>query len=379
MNLYWIILIILTIIIAVFLIFLFIMKKKKKQKTSPYEEALISLIDGEEEYAMKKFQETVFNNSDNVEAYVRLAELLRRRNEPLKALQIHRYLLARKGLDKKTINKILFQTARDYLTLKAYQKAIDTMKRLLKSESHNEQYCKFMLLTYEESSLWNEAVETFTRMAKTFDYPQEYLLNYEVYAAYESYKNGDNEWAAKMLNRVLKIEPDNVPALIYTGDIEYSKGNIEEAIKRYTRVIDIDTKSVYIVFPRLTKPLFEKGEFQKIETIYKNFLEKYPEDNKTTFLLADYCMKMGRTKEANELLKNGVETFPDSIRMNLLLLLTELEMEKSSSVTVLNHIIDIFKKKEIFKCKKCGHISQEYLIRCPECREWKTYEMVWEI
>ncbi len=375
MSGYWIIPIVLGIFLIGLSILLFFMKRIRKERISPYEEALIALIDEEEELALKKFQEAVFLDSDNVEAYIRLAELLRKRNEPLKALQIHRYLFARRRLPKKIINRILVQTAKDYIALEAYEKVTETLKNLIKSEPQNEQYNKLLLLSYEKSSLWNEAIETFRKMAKQFSYPKENLFNYEIYAAYEVNKKGDKELAEKILARVLKMKPESIPALVYLGDIEYSKGNIEEAIKLYNKVINIDARSGQIVFPRLMKSYYEKGEFQKIEETYKNVLEKLPEDNRTNISLADYYLKMGRLSEAHELLKNEVETYPDSIETNLLLLLTEMELRKSEAVAILRHIIEVYKKKEIFKCRKCGFISEDFIIRCPECGEWETYEL----
>ena len=375
MSGYWVFLIVLTGILIIFLSVLFLIKKTRRVKISPYEEALISLIEGKEEHALKKLQEAVFENSDNVEAYIRLAELLRKRNEPLKALQIHKYLLARRGLSRKTLNKIQIQTVMDYIELKAYQKATDILKKLLKYEPQNEQYYKFLLLNYEKSSLWNEAIETFRKMVKLFNYPKENQLNYDVFAAYEANKKGDKDWAEKILKRVLKIQPDNIPALIFTGDINYSTGNIDEAIRLYKKIISIDSESGYIIFPRLMKAYYEKGEFEKIEETYKGVLENIPEDNKTTIALADFYQKMGRLSEAHELLKNGVETNPDSIDMNLILLLTELELEKSNAVSILRHIIDIYSKKELYECNRCGAVSKEYIIRCPKCGEWETYKL----
>lgn len=378
MSGYWIGLIIVGCILIILSILLSIRTRTKRKKTSPYEEALISLIDGDEDYALKKLQAAVFDDSDNVEAYIRLAELLRKRNEPLKALQIHKYLFARRGLPKKIINRILFQITKDYITIEAYQKAIDTVKKLIKSEPQNEQYYKLLLLTYEKSSLWNEAIETFRKMAKLFSYPKRKLYNYEIYAAHNADKKGNTDWASKVLTHILKTDPNNIPGLIFLGDIEYSKGNIEEAIKLYQKIIDVDARSAHIVFPRLMKTYFEKGQFPKIEEAYKSILEKIPDDNITTNSLADYYLKMGRLNEAYELLKNEVETHPDSTETNLLLLLTEMELEKSKALPILHHIIDIFRKKETFKCKRCGATSKEFIIRCPECGGWETYELVKE-
>jgi lipopolysaccharide biosynthesis regulator YciM len=373
MNWYWIVLFILIGLLLILFLIILIMKRFRKEKTSPYEEALISLIDGNEDHAMKKFQEAVFADSDNIEAYIRLAELLRKHNEPLKALQIHKYLLARRRLPRKVLNKILHQTAKDYITLEAYQKATDTLKRLIKTEPHNETYYKLLLHTYEKSSLWNEAIDLYKRMLKRFKYSIDEFANYNVYSAFEASKKGEIDWSEKVLLRVLKNQPENIPALFYLGDIYYKKGKNDEAISLYNKIIDIDSKKGFITFPHLMKAYYDKGDYGKIEETYKKVLEKIPEDENTTVSLAEFYLKMGRLDEARELLTSGIQTHRDSLYLNLMLLLTELEHEKNKSVSLIRNIIDIFARKEIFRCSNCNSLSNEYLIRCPECGEWETY------
>ncbi len=375
MSPYWIALIVLAGILLVFFILLSIIKKAKKAKMSPYEEALISLIEGDEKHALKKFQEAVFENSDNIEAYIRLAELLRKRKEPLKALQIHTYLLARRGIKKNTINRILFQMAKDYLSLEAYQKATDTLRKLIKSEPHNEKYYSLLLLNFERSSFWQDAIETYRKMTKLFKYSFDKLTAYEAQAAYESYKKGNADFALKVLARILKANPENIPALIYSGDIQYSQGNTEDAIKQYEKLIESNPGKAHIAFRHLTKAYFDKGEYQKIEATYKTILETIPDDSKTISDLAEFYLKMGRFNEAHELLRNAIETNSNSLMMNLLLLLTEMEESKSESTQILRRIVDTLKQKELYICSECGAQSQTFIIRCPDCGALETFSL----
>lgn len=375
MSWYWILIVLAIAFLLILLIVLFLVKRARRAKISPYEEALISLIDGDEKTAMKRFQEAVFENSDNVEAYIRLAELLRKRKEPLKALQIHKYLLARRGLTKKTRNRILFQTASDYVALEAFQKAIDSLKQLIKIDPQSERNYRLLLSSYERSGLWHEAMDLFRRMAKLFGYGEEKLILYEVFAAREAHKAGNTDMAMKLLNRVLKANPRNMPAHLYLADMQYAKGNIDAAIDSYKKLVEISPSHAYLMFPQLTKAYYDKGEYQKVESIYKSILERIPDDTRTIAALADLHLKMGRYHDAHEFLRGVLENAPDSIVLNLLLLLTRMEEEKSDSAPVLRNILQTMQKKSIFRCGECGAVSNEYDIRCASCGEWETYSL----
>jgi lipopolysaccharide biosynthesis regulator YciM len=373
MNWYWILIIFCAVSLAIFLVIFLVYKKAKQAKASPYEEALIALIDGDEDKALKCFQEAVFENSDNVEAYIRLAELLRKRKEPLKALQIHKYLLARRSLSKKTRNRILSQMASDYIALEAYQKAIETLKQLLRTEPHNEKVYRLLLLCYEKSGLWHESMELFRKTAKIFSYDQNKMALYEVYAAYEAHKAGNTDFALKLLHRVLKTNPKNIPALLYLADINTANGKIDDAVAGYQKIVEIAPSSAHLMFPQLKKAYFEKGEYQKVESTYRSILERIPDDTRAIAALSELYLKMGRFSEAHELLRAALDNTPDSLILNLLLLLTEMEEEKSDSAATLRHLIETIKKKEVFRCKECAALAQAYRIRCPVCGGWETY------
>jgi|GEM_PF-1686647 len=375
MNTQWIVFVLILFLLLILLAILFFRNRRIRNSTSPYEEALISLIEGDQDNALEKFQQTVFSDSDNIEAYIRLAEILRLKNNASKALQIHKYLLTRKGISKKTRERILFQTAKDYYALSLYQKAADTMTKLLKLNAADEKYYELLLKIYEKTALWNEAVENFRKMSRLFGYSKEQTIRYETYAANEASKKGNYEWALKVLSRVLKIKPDYVPAYIYIGDIEYSNGKPTEAIEKYNRAIEIDARTAHVVLPRLMKAYFDKGEFRKIEDTYKQVLENLPDDKETISSLAEFYIKMGRMKEAYELLSHAIKNSPDSVEINLLLLATKLEDEREGLAKIVHRLIGIYRKEIRYICANCGYKTGEFLIRCPKCNLWETFKI----
>src|SRR2546428_3989042 len=62
---------------------------------TPYQYGLAALLRGEKEEALDAFTETVRIDTDNVDAYIHLGNLLREMGEPARALHIHRELTVR--------------------------------------------------------------------------------------------------------------------------------------------------------------------------------------------------------------------------------------------------------------------------------------------
>src|SRR5438128_684057 len=58
----------------------------------------IALFRGDNEEALLAFAETVRIDTDNVDAYIHIGNLLRERGEPARAINVHRELTVRSGL-----------------------------------------------------------------------------------------------------------------------------------------------------------------------------------------------------------------------------------------------------------------------------------------
>lgn len=54
------------------------------------------------------------------------------------------------------------------------------------------------------------------------------------------YRSGQSESASKEFRRVLALDPDNLVALKYLGDILYASGDATAAIANYYRILEID-------------------------------------------------------------------------------------------------------------------------------------------
>src|SRR4030065_2309470 len=95
-------LIALTLLVILIIVILWAKSKTTPQKISQeiFIEGLLALASGDEKLAYQKFRSVVVQDTENVEAYLLLGDLLRKKGKPEKALQIHKELGMRPSLSE---------------------------------------------------------------------------------------------------------------------------------------------------------------------------------------------------------------------------------------------------------------------------------------
>ncbi|MGB7055757.1 MAG: hypothetical protein WBE28_10600, partial [bacterium] len=123
------------IVVALIAIVLYLFFHRRREKTTafqPYLEALVALLDSDDELAMKRLKEAVNVNSDLFDAYIRLGDLYRKKGDPGRAMQIHQSLTARPTLKKHEEKKLYYALAQDALAASRPNRAISLLKEILK-------------------------------------------------------------------------------------------------------------------------------------------------------------------------------------------------------------------------------------------------------
>ena len=92
-------------------------RKEAKSDSALYVEALRDLLDGRPESAFGKLRQVVISDADNIDAYMRLGQILREHKKPDRALQVHKDLTLRQDLGAEQKVAILRHLALDYAGL----------------------------------------------------------------------------------------------------------------------------------------------------------------------------------------------------------------------------------------------------------------------
>jgi len=108
-------LIIILLLVALIAIYPFIRDYVKRQKipVASYTEALGLILDGKNAEAIEKLKETVNKDSNNIDAYLRLAELYTIKGDTERAAKIFERLTVRRNMSSKDEKKV-YQNLADY-------------------------------------------------------------------------------------------------------------------------------------------------------------------------------------------------------------------------------------------------------------------------
>ena len=100
-----------------------------------YDTGLRIRVDGNDESAFTKLRQVVNEDPSNIDAYLRLGEILRKHNKADRALQVHKNLTLRSGLSRQNKLDILFHLSSDYLAMDDFQTAEDALHEMISIDS----------------------------------------------------------------------------------------------------------------------------------------------------------------------------------------------------------------------------------------------------
>ena len=130
------------------------------------------MLDGNQTLAFLKLKETVTHDSSNIDAYLRLAALLRQRGMNQKALQLSNDLYLRESVSESERVRILYNLAQDYEGLEKFEAAEKILKQIAGMSSQKATATRRLMDLFEKMGRWEEAFragEDYYSMSKIKD------------------------------------------------------------------------------------------------------------------------------------------------------------------------------------------------------------------
>ncbi|UCE20532.1 MAG: tetratricopeptide repeat protein [Gemmatimonadota bacterium] len=366
------------IVVVVFLIlvlvwFLFRKQRPGKKKT-PYIEALNAIISGDMKTALQKLRETVHIDSHNVDAYLKLGNLLRQSGDIERALKVHKSLTVR-PLSSRQRTEVLKALACDYLEARKFDKARSSVQEILSQERKELWALETLLSIHEETSEWDDACDTLKQIQKLQGQRDDVLLAlYKVCAGKTLDEKGDHHRARLKYKEALRIDARCTPAYLSLGDSYVSEQRLTDAIGYWKKLIEVTPEHAFLTFERLEKAHFELGDFGSMVRIYQDLINRRPNDLRALFAFVRIKEKMGDVDEALALCHQALEKEPQCLDAQWCLV--KCYHARGDDARAIEYALNLekeFKRKQPFRCSQCGFQSQEPLWRCPQCKQWRTF------
>jgi len=356
---------------------------RRKAPESRYVEALSALLGGDEEKALADLRQTVQVEQSNIDAYLRLGNLLRKRGAVNRALRIHRDLdvgtFFRRKLTAQEKFRIREAIADDLLAARRPDEALAVLSELLKREKMNVRIRQKMVAVYERRSEWERAFELYREGFKVRkESAPDRIARYRAFCAASLLSSGDAKRAAQMFLDALKIDPSSPEALYRLGALSLEEGNAGEAVGLWKRFHQASPSQAWLTFDRLESALFETGDLNQVEGIYKAILDDEPDDERTMIALSTFYMRKGDSEEALRVARRAAERHSRSMdaQEHYLLLLARSEDGAGGAEEVRNYLESRGRARVNHVCSRCGHSSPDPFWRCPKCLDWYTSKPV---
>ncbi len=365
------------IIIYLFMIYTSRQKELKLKRTdSLYTVGLNQMLHKEYLQAIESFQKYVKENTENIDAYIKLGNLLRKTGKAQNAVNIHSNLLFRQHLTKEQKTSIMMHICEDYYDLKNYQKSLSVALDILKLEKKQPWAIEMIWKLYKEMKEWEKASDFLNKFSSLNKKQKSRLLSiYKVQDGIDQYYNNGKYHEARLtFRKAIKLDPSCEAPYYYIG-ASYIKDNREnDAVEWWTKFVETCPEKAYLVFPRLKKTLFNLGRFEEIHSFFKNILKKDPENIETNIALAEFFESKGDMGEALSLSHQLVDKHPDNIKAKIALVkfLTAVDDSREAN-DVLKKLLNEIQQPNISKCSVCGHCESDVVWICSKCGEPDTY------
>lgn len=361
----------------VLLIFGWIRFRRSRRRSSAeyYIQALRELIRGDQEGALRHLKMVVSRDTDNIDAYLRLGDVLRERGEAGKALQIHRQLTVRRGLPTADRRDLLKSLTLDYLEMDRADRAAATMEELLSIDRKNLWALEHLVRLHEGEEQWDQALAVRERIFKITGRRDDGLLAlYEVQQGDDLVSRKEYHKARVKYKDAIRRDRTCAPAYLGLGDAYQKEGRLDDAVESWKQLFKAAPGKAYLAFKRLEKALFDQGKFGEMARLYRELLEHDSDNARAHVALANIQEKKGDLQEALASCRRALQIEPDDLSARRLMVSIYQQMGADDKIAELLEEMVISSPEE-YLCHHCGYRSRQPLWRCPRCRQWRTFDL----
>jgi lipopolysaccharide biosynthesis regulator YciM len=346
-------------------------KRRESQAPRLYTEALRALVDGEDQMAFERLKAVVTEDSSNLDAYLKLGDLLRRRGRVDRAIRVHEELTLRLGLTKPQSIAVQKSLAQDFLAAGDLSAAENSLRKILDIDSAHRWAAEKLVRVYEKEGQFDEAFALRREESKRSGQTDESKLAlYKTFAGVKIDANGQGHNARLLYKEALGHDGKCLPALLYIGDSYWKEGRQDDAVEWWSKLAETEPRAAHLVFERLRKAYFEMGRYGEISQVYERTLEADPSNTRALLGLAELALKKGELDNALAQYRHILDIDSENVAARAGIVNVLVQQKKlPDAATEIEAILesDSFRSSG-YTCKRCGHHVDEPEWQCPQCK-----------
>jgi len=333
------------------------------------------MLHGEDDTAIRFFRDVIRRDTDNIDAYINLGILMRKKGNTTNAIKIHQGLLYRQEINAIQRLEILRNLVEDYISTGDRIRALTYVESIINIDKKNICALEKNHILNRDLERWEKASEFLEQvLALKKERNDRLLALYKVQEGLIKYKAGDYHEARLIFRKALKIDPLCEAAYYYIGSSYVLDHRESDAVEEWVKFADVAPSKAHLIFKPIQTILFNLGNFSNIEGFYENLLKRLPGDPMTLIALAGFYEKKGNAARAINILEDLVDKNPNLAiaKIGLVKLLIG-QTRLTQATAILNDIIEKMVESKEHVCTSCGNRSTDIHWICPVCGQADTY------
>lgn len=355
--------------------------ERKPSQRPHYLLGLNYLVSHQPGHAIRELSRAVRQETDAVEAYLALGNLLRENGQTERAIDLHKSLLHRPGLSEWERTQVLFSLAMDFKKAGLIDRAERTFNEVAHRAPENLGCLYALQRIAEETGRWGEAIRIHERIQRISKGQEENLLPALETEWGRSLAAEAPEEAERHFRSALDRRPDYAPAHLGLGACQLRGGEPERALDHLEQAVDAGPPWALAALGPLAAACRETGSPDRLESACGAILARDPRAWRAHLALARVHLEAGAPVRARDALARALRERPGSpsIQRQLWELLRRRGEGIEEFVGMLDEAVDDSRLVDPFVCLRCRFKSAELYARCPHCHEWNTMsEERWE-
>jgi len=328
-------------------------------------------------------------SSGTLEAYFALGSLFRRKGELDRAIQLHKNILLRPGLDALSRRAALGELGRDFRRAALWEEEAETLEAACAGEEVDPALREELREVYAASGRYAEAAACQQALRSPDGAPDRLLAHLWAEAAMSGLAAGDNAGAEEASRAAVAADPHSSHARWVAAAVRAAKGEIAGARADALDVARRDPFASELIFPWLVR-IHEGAE---AKAALRQALEAFLEDaasgasatgsvtsepatgssrDHASLALARILRADGNIDTAISYLRQALERAPAFLeaRQELGQMLLEAGMADEVRQQYQELLAALSSDAPVIRCNVCHQPAREIRWRCPNCSSW---------
>lgn len=349
-----------------------------------YYRGMSYLLNEQIDSSVDKFIDSLAVNSETLEIHLALGNLMRRKGEAAKAIQIHQNLLECKELTQKQQYEAQLELARDYVNAGLLDRAESLFLELVALDSHySGQALEHLVEIYQDEKEWRKAIQMANVLTKKAGgkNPRELAVasaHYCCELALLAVEAREYTAAKQHLTCAFDFDRSSVRASLIAAEMAVQLQEYDDALHVLQGIPQQDPELISTSLPLLCRVYQCIGDTEREENNLIRLLDSHP-SNELVIKIAECLSARQNEYVAAEFIAEQLKKRPS---IKALTKLVELHLLHSvgkakENLQMLKQLVDkVIAEKPGFHCLKCGFTGNRLHWLCPGCKTWSSIKPI---